>query len=128
MGTGPPPVQDQSTRDIFNYQAPERISNGAITQTVPDPAFSRSPWCLDGELSGSSTNERMDRLEQIEVPVLAVAFEFDPLFGPAQAQLAVDRIPGAELCVIPEAAHGGVMTHGQHVVPRIVGFLTEHHS
>lgn len=99
-------------------------------------AYQSDQWTSsDGEVAQARAShawlrdeERMDRLQHIEVPVLAVAFEFDPLLGPAQAQSAVDLIPGAELCVIPEAGHGGVMTHAQHVVPRVVEFLVKHHS
>ncbi|WP_305091388.1 alpha/beta fold hydrolase [Prescottella sp. R16] len=70
---------------------------------------------------------RMDRLAGIQAPVLAVAFEHDPLLGPVQARSAVDRIPNAELCVVPDAGHGGVMTHAEQVAPPIVEFLLRHH-
>lgn len=107
-----------------------------VEQWASMSAYQSDQWTSsDGEVAQARAShawlrdkERMDRLQQIAVPVLAVAFEFDPLLGPTQAQSAVDQIQGAELCVVPGAGHGGVMTHAQHVVPRVVEFLVKHHN
>lgn len=107
-----------------------------VEQWATMSAFQSDQWTSsDGEVAQARAShrwlrdeERMDRLQKIVAPVLAIAFEFDPLLGPVQAQLAVDRIPGAELCVIPDAGHGGVMTHSPQVVPRVIEFLLKRHS
>ncbi|MFC7449629.1 alpha/beta fold hydrolase [Rhodococcus daqingensis] len=107
-----------------------------VEQWASMSAYQSDQWTSsDGEVAQARAShawlrdeERMDRLHRIAVPVLAVAFEFDPLLGPTQAQSAVDQIPGGELCVVPGAGHGGVMTHAQQVVPRVIDFLVKHHS
>lgn len=106
-----------------------------VDQWATMSAYQSAQWTSsDGEIAQARASHawhrddaRMERLSQIDVPVLAIAFEFDPLLGPVQARSAVEQIPGAELCVIPDAGHGGVMTHAQHVVPKVVEFLTKHH-
>ncbi|WP_137873925.1 alpha/beta hydrolase [Rhodococcus sp. Q] len=98
-------------------------------------AFQADQWTsTDGEVAQARAShawlrddDRMERLHRIVAPVLAVAFEFDPLIGPTQAHAAVGRMPNAELHVVPGAGHGGVITHAEHLVPRVVEFLREHH-
>jgi pimeloyl-ACP methyl ester carboxylesterase len=116
---------------------PSKFSAGdpLVEQWATMTAFQSDQWTSnDGEVARARAShawlrdeECMDRLERIVAPVLAVAFEFDPLLGPTRAQSAVDQIPGGELCVIADAGHGGVMTHAQHVVPRVVEFLIMYH-
>jgi 3-oxoadipate enol-lactonase len=46
-----------------------------------------------------------DRLPDIRVPTLALAGADDPATPPDMVRLIADRIPGATLVVVPEAAH-----------------------
>ncbi|MGO4201551.1 alpha/beta fold hydrolase [Rhodococcus sp. TAF43] len=105
-----------------------------VEQWAAMSAYQSAQWTSsDGEVAQARASHawlrdhgRMDRLPKIAVPVLAVAFEFDPLLGPTQARAAVEQMPLAELCVVPDAGHGGVMTHAHYVVPRVVEFLGTH--
>ncbi|WP_051637514.1 alpha/beta fold hydrolase [Rhodococcus sp. UNC363MFTsu5.1] len=136
LGTLPTEVMTMQT--LLTALPPTALATAdpLVDQWATMSAYQSAQWTSsDGEVAQARASHawlrdegRMDRLQHIDVPVLAVAFEFDPLVGPTQAQSAVDQIPGAELCVIPDAGHGGVMTHAQHVVPRVVEFLNKHHS
>jgi 3-oxoadipate enol-lactonase len=46
-----------------------------------------------------------DRLGAIEAPTLVIAAAADPSTPPAHGELIADRIPGARLVVLPDAAH-----------------------
>jgi 3-oxoadipate enol-lactonase len=47
----------------------------------------------------------LDRLKEIECPTLVIVGEEDPGTPPEAAKLIQANIPGAELVIIPSAAH-----------------------
>jgi 3-oxoadipate enol-lactonase len=51
--------------------------------------------------------DHLDRLAEVRVPTLVIAGEADAAVPPAAAAALADRIPGAELVVLPHAAHLG---------------------
>ena len=63
------------------------------------------------------------RWARISVPLLAVAFEQDSLFPPSSARQLTQAVAGAELVVIPEADHGGVLTHASEVGEVLLKFF-----
>ena len=67
--------------------------------------------------------ERMERLAEIEVPVLSVAFEQDLKFPPRGARVAVSTIARGEAVEIVGAAHGGLLTHTQETLVPVLSFL-----
>ncbi|MBM4468114.1 alpha/beta fold hydrolase [Rhodococcus hoagii] len=131
------PADVMTMQTLLTALPPSALATAAplVEKWAAMSAYQSDQWTSnDGEVAQARASHawlrdssRMDRLKNIEVPVLAIAFEFDPLLGPTQAQAAVERIPHAELCVVPDAGHGGVITHAQHVVPRVVEFLGTHH-
>lgn len=72
--------------------------------------------------------QRMDRLEEIEAPVLVACFEHDLLFPPPGGRQAAAKLPRGEFVEIPGAAHGGLITHGQRCRSPISAFLERQHS
>jgi len=55
--------------------------------------------------------------------VLVVAFEHDLLFPPGAGRIAADLLPQGAFVEVAGAAHGGLMTHPQHCVDALLGFL-----
>ena len=53
----------------------------------------------------------MQRLPDIEITVLAVAYEQDVKFPPRGARLAASTMPSGEAVEVAGAAHGGLLTH-----------------
>ncbi|MFE3984455.1 alpha/beta fold hydrolase [Nocardia tengchongensis] len=85
---------------------------------------------LKGQLTASrdwtrDKQSHLDRLSRIGIPVLSIAFEHDLFFPPAGEREAAGRIPDCEYILIPQAAHGGLSTHGAEPVQRIVEFCSE---
>jgi pimeloyl-ACP methyl ester carboxylesterase len=63
------------------------------------------------------------RWARISVPLLAVAFEHDVGFPPSSARQLTQAVPSAELAVIPQAGHGGVLTHAAEVSEVLLKFF-----
>ncbi|MDJ0865853.1 MAG: alpha/beta hydrolase [Myxococcota bacterium] len=64
-------------------------------------------------------------LHEVDAPTLVVAGESD-LFTPLSLSLAMrDRIPGAELLVLPKGSHAGLIEHPELLNLRVEKFLRE---
>jgi 3-oxoadipate enol-lactonase/4-carboxymuconolactone decarboxylase len=63
---------------------------------------------------------------QLRVPALVIVGELDPATPVASAEAVRDAIPGAQLAVIPGAAHVPLLDHAAAVTAVIRGFLTPH--
>jgi pimeloyl-ACP methyl ester carboxylesterase len=64
-------------------------------------------------------------LEQIDAPTLVVAGEHDVMTPLALAHEMTDRIPGAELLVLPKGSHAGLIEHPELLNLRLEKFLRE---
>lgn len=63
-----------------------------------------------------------ERWAAISVPLLVVAFEHDVAFPPASGRKLAEAA-GADLVVIPDAAHGGPFTHAAAVAEHLTEFF-----
>lgn len=68
--------------------------------------------------------DRMAALADITVPTLVLAFEHDLYFPPRTAGAAADLLPRGELAVVPDTAHGGLLTHPKETSAAVLSFLT----
>jgi 3-oxoadipate enol-lactonase len=88
----------------FNY-APstprERIEEDWAVR-LPLPATSEGYL---GQAVGTSQWDGYDRLGRITSPTLVVHGALDALVPPANGRVLADRIPGAELVIVPDANH-----------------------
>jgi len=57
------------------------------------------------QVSGSSQWDGYERLHAINTPTLVLHGEHDALVPPANGRIIADRIPGAELVMVPDANH-----------------------
>jgi len=86
----------------FLKQEPERAD--ALVRSLGDhPA---APWGLVGQLCAAGMHARVGDLGRIQAPTLVLHGERDALVGVANARLLAERIPDAELHVLPGARHG----------------------
>jgi pimeloyl-ACP methyl ester carboxylesterase len=87
--------------------------------TSPDGAIGQSAagtdWVLD--------TERITRMPEIAVPVLVICFEHDLFFPPSGGQETAAAIPQGQFIEIPDAAHGGLITHFDQCHSAIANFL-----
>ncbi|WP_024796069.1 alpha/beta fold hydrolase [Tomitella biformata] len=66
-----------------------------------------------------------ERLAEIAVPTLVLAFEHDLFFPPAQSEATARLIPQAEFAQIDGVGHGGLFTGPGDSVARIAKFCVE---
>jgi len=64
-----------------------------------------SGTCWRRSSSGWAAHDTLDRLPEITVPTLVVAGEADLACPPRYGRIVAERIPGAELVVLPGEAH-----------------------
>ena len=67
--------------------------------------------------------DSFDRLPQIGAPTLVLHGDQDVLVPVANAQLLKDRIPGAELCIVPGAGHLFAFEFPEESAAAVVEFL-----
>jgi pimeloyl-ACP methyl ester carboxylesterase len=68
--------------------------------------------------------DRLAALKAISVPCLVVAFEHDLICTPQLGREVADTIPAAEYTQIPEAGHGGLLSHPVQTLGVVTDFLT----
>jgi pimeloyl-ACP methyl ester carboxylesterase len=66
-----------------------------------------------------------DRLPQIRIPTLVIHGEADLLVPPGNARLVAERIPGARLAMLPQAAHLFTTDQPEASHKAILGFLLD---
>ena len=67
---------------------------------------------------------RLTRLTEISVPVLVVCFAHDLFFPPKRGRETAAVIPQGQFIEIPDAAHGGLITHAAQCISVITEFLS----
>jgi pimeloyl-ACP methyl ester carboxylesterase len=86
-------------------------ADGAIGQSAAG-----TDWVRD--------TDRITRLTEISVPVLVVCFEHDLFFPPKTGRETAAAIPRGKFIEIPDAAHGGLVTHSAQCHNAIAAFLS----
>jgi pimeloyl-ACP methyl ester carboxylesterase len=87
---------------------PRAHADGTVDQIIEEAlAFPhpQPPEAFRRQLDAFMTHDTLDRLHQIEVPTLVVAGGLDIATPPRLGRQVADGIPGAELVVLPAAAH-----------------------
>jgi len=70
-------------------------------------------------------DRRLSALEGVRVPCLVISFERDVLCPPQLGREVAGAIPGCDYREIPDAGHGGLVTHAVEVVAAVTGFLAQ---
>ncbi|MFO7156103.1 MAG: alpha/beta hydrolase [Pseudomonadota bacterium] len=70
-------------------------------------------------------HDATDLLPRIEVPVLVVAGERDLFCPPRVAREMVEKIPGAELLLVPAGSHAAIIEQPDLIALRLATFLDE---
>jgi pimeloyl-ACP methyl ester carboxylesterase len=87
---------------------PRAHADGTVDQIIEEAlAFPhpQPPEAFRRQLDAFMTHDTLDRLHQIEVPTLVVAGELDIATPPRLGRQVAEGIGGAELVVLPDAAH-----------------------
>lgn len=79
-----------------------------------------------GQLQAATGHDVWDELPALRVPTLVVHGEADILIPPQNGRFIAERIPGAELCLIPGAGHMLQADAGDVVREAFLAFLGRH--
>jgi pimeloyl-ACP methyl ester carboxylesterase len=87
---------------------PRAHADGTVERLIADTLTFPHPQSSDAfqrQLAAFLTHDTLDRLPGLRVPTLVLAGELDIAAPPRLGRLVAERIPGARLAVLPEAAH-----------------------
>lgn len=132
-------------REVVDFlTTPQPDAENALEASVPFIYDSHTPRALIDEdialrrqwlpkaaayfaqLQGVIAWEAYNRLDQINVPTLVIHGESDRLIPCANSKLIADRIPGAELRLIPNAGHIFATDQNELTVNIVLEFLKKH--
>jgi pimeloyl-ACP methyl ester carboxylesterase len=84
------------------------------------------PFAFQRQLEATYTLKTWDRLPQIKAPTLVITGAQDVLIPAKNSELLAQRIPGARLCLIPNAAHGFATEARDEFLREFVPFVKQH--
>jgi pimeloyl-ACP methyl ester carboxylesterase len=87
---------------------PRAHEDGMVEHIIEDALsfpHPQTPESFRRQLDAWIQHDTLDRLHEISVPTLVVAGELDVATPPRFGQAVAERVPGAELVVLPGEAH-----------------------
>jgi len=102
----------------FSEQADPRIKELSIKQMMETPAP-----VLHGDFLACNTFNLLDELPRIKTRTLILCGEKDAMTPPKFSETLRDRIPGAQLEIIPNAGHMLMLEQPEAVVKSLQNFL-----
>lgn len=106
---------------VGDYLRPGFVE-GMVERAATDP-YLQEPEAWARQMAAATSFHSEDRLGRIAAPTLLLFGEADLLTPLRFARAMQERIPQAELVVIPEAGHGLIWSHPQTVNAVLLGFL-----
>jgi len=129
-----PPLVNQTVRDSLLLVQPISVlqHDDDIVDLMVTMLEAAPPWTNPGRLGQWSADlswlndvQRVERWPLLRQRCLTIAFEHDVAWPPERVREAAEAMPNARFTMIPGAAHGGLLTHGDEVSKVIIGFLNE---
>jgi pimeloyl-ACP methyl ester carboxylesterase len=108
-------LSQQTARDGLPADVAERELKGRIAM---------GPAIIYHDLDCCARYNIADRLDEIQVPVLAVAATGDPYCPPADSQVLIDNIPNAKMTVVDGPTHWLQIDRADAVNKAIEGFVS----
>jgi pimeloyl-ACP methyl ester carboxylesterase len=128
-----PPVVSQVIRDsLLLVQPIATLQNDDTVDLMLAMMGAAPPWTNPGRLGQWSADlswlndvQRINRWPLLQQRCLTIAFEHDIAWPPERVLEAAEAMPNARFAMIADAAHGGLLTHGDEVSKTIISFLNE---
>jgi 3-oxoadipate enol-lactonase len=112
---------------LFTYrffEAPGALQ-GFMDMAQANP-FPQSVAGFARQCDAVMTQDTLDRLERIAAPTHVIVGDEDILTPPRYSRLLAEKIPGAQLTVIPESGHCLFWEKPMEFDQAVIGFLKEH--
>jgi len=128
-----PPVASQVIRDsLLLVQPIATLQDDDTIDLMLALMGAAPPWTNPGrlgqwsaDLSWLNDEQRINRWPLLQQRCLTIAFEHDIAWPPERVREAAEAMPNAHFAMIPDAAHGGLLTHPEEVSKTIISFLNE---
>ncbi len=100
-----------------------------------DLLWEKATWCSEyapppeafrRQLEAALQHDTLDRLDRITAPTLVITGENDIIIPAANSRLLAERIPGAELVLLPGVGHGYALEAQAEADRAVLGFLRRH--
>jgi pimeloyl-ACP methyl ester carboxylesterase len=109
----------------FNYAPTTSRERIAEDWAVRLPLASTNEGYL-AQAAGTSQWDGYDRIPSIVAPTIVVHGELDALVPPANGQAIAERIPGAELVMVPDANHVLTTDQPEQVAKLLLDWFGRH--
>ena len=86
------------------------------------------PEAFGRQVQAAVRHKAYDRLPQIRCPTLIISGSEDKIVPAENSRILADRIPGAELVVLPKAGHGYPVECAEESNAIVLAFLRRHRS
>lgn len=94
-----------------------------VKKVALDNPFPQSSEAFSRQVAASGHHETLDRLGTLTMPVHVIGAEWDIFVPVWKSRELAGRIPGAELTVLPEAAHGANIERADEFNRAVLGFV-----
>ena len=109
---------DEIIEYSFSHRAPSDLVAEGRKKLLACP-----PEVVHGDFSACNAFDQMDKVDTVRLPALIVCGEEDKLTPPKYSVYLAERIPGASLCLVPEAGHMVMVEKPREVGEAVLNFL-----
>jgi pimeloyl-ACP methyl ester carboxylesterase len=98
-----------------------------LEDLIAEESYDANPtpvYALRNQSAATSTFDAYERLQDLKVPALILTGDSDRLIPPDNSCLLAQRIPGAELHIIPGVGHGFIKQETTETVKLILDFTS----
>jgi len=122
---------EMTPQEAAEISIPYNYAPGTSRELIEEDWSIRMPLAATNsgylaQVTGSAQWSGYDRLGSISIPTMVLHGELDLLVPPANGQTIADRIPGAELVMIPDANHVLTTDQPEQVNKVLLDWLDRH--
>jgi pimeloyl-ACP methyl ester carboxylesterase len=119
---------DMSPQEAAEASIPFNYAPGTSRELIEEDWAVRLPLASSSagyaaQVQGTLAWTRLDDLDSIRIPTLVVHGELDALLPPDNGRILAERIPGAELVIVPEANHLLITDQTEQVAKTLLDWL-----
>ena len=98
-----------------------------LEELIAEESYDAHPtpiYALRSQNAATASFDAYDRLQYLKVPSLILAGDSDRLIPPENSRILAERIPGAELHILPGLGHGFIKQATTETVKLILDFIS----
>ena len=99
-----------------------------IARALAEGEFRPPPDAFARQVQAAVSHKTYDRLPQIRCPTLVISGSDDKIVPAENSRILAERIPGAELVLLPRAGHGYLVECTEESNAIVLDFLRRHRS